>query len=261
MGCGVEANKGQCDTPGFKNRNLARIIHDPRGFQKLELPRKRLQRKDNVIQTSLWQILSWRANCDVQPILYDSDPNCPDFKEIARVTDYVVAYACKGVETFLQEKATISSLVRSSKEITGCHRDVKRVARQVLNKLSGDRLISKQEASVQATGMALYECSETIERHSISGYMKITDRYVISYVTISTKRFDSLTSKVSESGMNENHILKVYARRDKKYSEMSLWDYFVHVFRNGRNNRGRLTIPHFQGGNAQPSFPPSEQYV
>lgn len=129
-----------------------------------------------MIQSSKWQVLSWRANCDVQPIIYESNPKCPDFKEIARVTDYIVAYACKGVETFSQEKETIASLIRSAQEKTSCHRDVQRVARKILNKLCGDKLMSKQEAIVQATGLPLFECLEYIDYHSISGYMKITNR-------------------------------------------------------------------------------------
>ena len=46
---------------------------------------------------------SWRANCDVQILLYDSNPKAPDISEISRVTDYVVAYSCKGNATLKEE--------------------------------------------------------------------------------------------------------------------------------------------------------------
>jgi hypothetical protein len=42
---------------------------------------------------------SWRANCDIQIFLYQSDPNNPNLDEIAAVTDYIVSYTCKGNET------------------------------------------------------------------------------------------------------------------------------------------------------------------
>jgi hypothetical protein len=47
---------------------------------------------------------SWRANCDVQILIYNSDPKNPDLTDIARVTDYIVAYACKGNATMKEER-------------------------------------------------------------------------------------------------------------------------------------------------------------
>ncbi len=46
---------------------------------------------------------SWRGNCDIQLIVYNCDPKYPNISEIARVTDYVVAYACKGNSTVKEE--------------------------------------------------------------------------------------------------------------------------------------------------------------
>ena len=47
---------------------------------------------------------SWRGNCDLQILVYTCDPMHPDIGEIAKVTDYVVSYACKGSTTVKEEK-------------------------------------------------------------------------------------------------------------------------------------------------------------
>ena len=54
---------------------------------------------------------SWRANCDVQLLLYESDPLRPDPAEIAKVTDYVVAYACKGNATMAAERKQVKDII------------------------------------------------------------------------------------------------------------------------------------------------------
>ena len=77
------------------------------------------------------------------------------------------------METFQQEKETICSLVLLANEVYCSQKDVTRVAKQILNNLCGNKLISKQEALIQATGLPLYECSDQIEVVSISGIMQI----------------------------------------------------------------------------------------
>jgi hypothetical protein len=64
-----------------------------------------------VVQSSLDLCQSWRGKCDFQILLYESDPFSPDPSEIAWVTDYVVAYACKGNSTLTEEKRQIKQLV------------------------------------------------------------------------------------------------------------------------------------------------------
>ena len=54
---------------------------------------------------------SWRANCDVQILIYTSDPNNPDPSKIAKVTDYVVGYACKGNKCMKEEKEWMKELI------------------------------------------------------------------------------------------------------------------------------------------------------
>jgi hypothetical protein len=36
---------------------------------------------------------------------------CPDPDEIARVTDYIVAYACKGDKSIVEEKQQMKALI------------------------------------------------------------------------------------------------------------------------------------------------------
>ena len=54
---------------------------------------------------------SWRGNCDVQIIVCDSDPRSPSIAEIAKVTDYVVGYACKGNTTTREERDQAKDLI------------------------------------------------------------------------------------------------------------------------------------------------------
>lgn len=127
-------NPGKFDMLGFLNCNYPAIEFNKQGFKRLELLQKWHKRRENVIQSSKWQVLSQRANCDIQPRNYESYPKCPDFKEIACITDYIVAYACKGIETFSQEKETIALVIYSAQEKTNCHRDVCKVGKKILNK-------------------------------------------------------------------------------------------------------------------------------
>ena len=56
---------------------------------------------------------SWRANCDVQLLIYDCDPLQPSINDIARVTDYIVGYACKGNATTTEEKEQIKHMIKT----------------------------------------------------------------------------------------------------------------------------------------------------
>ena len=47
---------------------------------------------------------SWRGNCDIQILVYNCDIKNPDIGEIAKVTDYVASYACKGNTTAKEER-------------------------------------------------------------------------------------------------------------------------------------------------------------
>ena len=103
----MEKTAGMADTPGFELRGDPIIIADSRGYNKIELSRN----NQRVVQSSMDMLQSWRGNCDFQILLYDCDPFNPDPSEIARVIDYVVAYACKGNCTLAEEKRQIKKLV------------------------------------------------------------------------------------------------------------------------------------------------------
>ena len=71
-----------------------------------------------VNQTSTNLIQTWRGNCDIQILIYDSDPDNFDLKEISKVTDYVVAYSCKGNTTHREEIDTNKKLILAMDEST-----------------------------------------------------------------------------------------------------------------------------------------------
>jgi hypothetical protein len=107
-GCGNEVTKGTCDTPGFPLRSNPGIVKETNGTYKLSLQRNTTR----MVQSSTKLLRLWRANCDVQLILYRSDPRKPDLFEISKVTDYVVSYACKGNSTTESEIASMDPLIR-----------------------------------------------------------------------------------------------------------------------------------------------------
>ena len=106
-GAGDEQTPNQCDTPGFQPRRSAAIVRDDRDFLKLEMPRDNLR----MHQTPLNVIRGWRGNCDLKVLLYSSATGVPDPEEISKVTDYVVAYACKGNETLKVERETLKDFI------------------------------------------------------------------------------------------------------------------------------------------------------
>ena len=69
------------------------------------------------------------------------------------------------------------SLIMAANETFGDHTDVQRLARQLLNKTIGEKMISKQEAMVLVGQLRLVHCSESIDTVSISGYYKLDKNY------------------------------------------------------------------------------------
>ena len=231
-GGGVEKTYGKGDTPGFQLRGIPGICRDLRGFDKIELPRN----NNRILQSSIYQCQSWRANCDLQFLLYESDPDFPDAADIARVTDYIVSYTCKGNESLSEEKAQIKALLMEAKEVTGDCADVKRMARKILNASIGKKIISKQEAMVQTARLKRTMCTERIEKLSISGYYRLE----------------------GGKGGAKSTFLSRYAKRPVLYCDMSLHQYFMHIKNQGE---GIKTVPHYVGGYSQPSYPPSKDYA
>ena len=131
------------------------------------MPRDSDPRSRRIVQTSLQLAQSWRANCDFQFLYYESDPSDPDANDIAKVIDYIVSYVCKGIETLQEEREHNKDLVLVAKEKTSCPKDVKRLARQILDRSLGEKLISKQECMVQLADLKLFICSESFEHVSL----------------------------------------------------------------------------------------------
>jgi hypothetical protein len=182
----------------------------------------------------------WRANCDVQMLIYESNPDCPDPGDIARVTDYIVAYACKGVESLAEEREQTKSLILSAKEDEIGKQDVQRIARKALNRSLGEKLVSKQEAMVQLAKLDLFLCSEMISNVSLSGYYKL-----------------------STGGEGKTTILAKYAKRDtscEKIQQQSLHSYFLEK-EGWHDKQQKYTIPHYTGASCTPVYPPTKEYA
>ena len=63
-------------------------------------------------QISTVLVQSWRANCDIQLLLYDSDPYNPNLAEFAKVADYIVSYITKGNIGYLTEQKIMKELIQ-----------------------------------------------------------------------------------------------------------------------------------------------------
>ena len=227
----------KCDTPGMHPRQTAAIKRDLRGYDRVELPRKEGDRW--VVQASMFLTQGWRANCDLQVLLYDSDPDNPLPEDVGRVTDYIVAYQCKGNETYFQERKYMTDLILHAKEKDGSKGDIRTLARQLLNSSVKSRVISKQECMCLLIGLNLYDCSETIETVSISGEYKLGD------------------------GNVNTTVLSKYAGRANSLRHLSMNQFFFHQ-KAKSNKRGATRlhcIPHYVGGSCDPVFPPTEGYA
>ena len=82
------------------------MLIDDKGIQRLSLKRN----SSRMMQVSLDALQSWRANCDIQLILYDSDPKLPNLEEIS--CDYVVSYTCKGNMRQQTEKNLFKDIIQ-----------------------------------------------------------------------------------------------------------------------------------------------------
>ncbi len=145
MGCGKESRPGSCITPGWALRNSDTIDYDTRGFKKLFLKRDHTR----LLQKSLNCLQSWRANCDVSILIYESDPEHPDASEIAKVIDYVVNYACKGNATLAIERKQVKEFTLNCEAETGDEKDVIKTIQKCLNRSVSNRTITKQKQSVK----------------------------------------------------------------------------------------------------------------
>lgn len=198
-GAGMERNFGKCDTPGFVEKDQPAIVKDPRGFERIDLKRN----NKFVVQASTFLCQGWRGNCDIQYLLYLSDTDDVDASEICRVNNYIVSYSCKGNETEIDEKNGLKHLINAAQTEYGDARDVTKMARRVLNECSKARVISKQEATCQLSGLDLFSCSEKVQVESLSGELRLG------------------TQQEARSS-----LLVRYANRNADLKRMNLYDFF-----------------------------------
>ena len=76
------------------------ISKDQRGFNQLCMKRN----NERFNQTSLYCLQSWRANCDIQIIGYDTDPKNPDLSEIAKFPIMSLTMLVKAIQLYPLKK-------------------------------------------------------------------------------------------------------------------------------------------------------------
>jgi len=227
-------NAGKCDTPGFAMTETPEIRLDKKRSTKLYMPRNNIR----LNQTSTTLLQGWRGNCDLQILVYRCDPKNPDSSEIARVTDYVASYSCKGNYSLKEERQHNRDLIMGAEDFTGDKKDVARVCKQVMNKCASKRLISKQEAMVLLADLPLTLCTEGFESVSLSNSKQI-----------------SLDGEVRQ----HKKLISQYAERTSSFEGLSLYEYF-HKIRNANDDQRRI-IPNFVGVNGTPKYPVESEYA
>ena len=172
----------------------------------------------------------WRANVDIQFLLYDGTLDKTSVAEISQISDYIISYVCKGTETSVQEKNRMKDVILNSSECTGDISDVKRISRHLLNEVIKNRVISKQETMCYIARLPLFSCSEVIENVSISGYKRIGtgSEYSTSFIT-------------------------KYANR-KEYLDKSMHEYFD-IIKNCTVRGSVIVIPNYVGANFDNLYP------
>jgi hypothetical protein len=168
--------------------------------------------------------------------IYEDHENGFSDVDIAKVTNYIVSYACKGVEGYQEEKEQMSSLILSSQNGEGTSNEIHKIARKILNKIVGDKFISKQEAIVQILELNLFECSEHIETISLSRYHKL-----------------------STTNSSQQSFLKEYPKREYMFRHLSLFQYFLE--KKNKLLYEKKTIPHFTGTSLKMKIPISKEYA
>lgn len=233
-GAGQESTSGEADTPGYPLTDEPVIQKDHRKTTRLYMPRNNTK----INQSSMDLLQSWRGNCDVQLLIYNSNPKDPNISEIAKVTDYVVAYSCKGHSTHMEEVEQNKKLILRADELTKDKTDVTRICKQVMNEACKKRMISKQESMVLLGDLDLTLCTETIENVSISRSKRLR--------------------KTEERETNTSHVTK-YTNRSALYENMNMAEYYN--ITNNTDPNAKLMIPNFVGVNGSAVFPVTENYA
>ena len=96
-GAGYESDPGMSNTPGFPLQDKHCLEKTSGNFKKLLLKRNH----PRMVQTSTDMLRSWRGNCDIQILIYESDPKFPNLREIAKVTDRIIKNSEKSRSGYL----------------------------------------------------------------------------------------------------------------------------------------------------------------
>jgi hypothetical protein len=104
----TESAFGKMDTQGLPRMPRSRIITNKKGIFHFRMTRTESVR---VVQHSRILSRSWRANSHIKPLLYYSDPSCPDIGKIEDVCQYVVAYTGKRHNTTQSKKDVIQNIM------------------------------------------------------------------------------------------------------------------------------------------------------
>lgn len=120
----------------------------------------------------------------------------------------------------------------SCDDVSGNIYDVKRVTRQLLNRAVAHRTVPKQESMVELGQLQLVECTEKIEPISLSGCYRL-------------------------QGSSHYDVVSRYRRQAASNPGLSLASYFELL----NKDKPMTVIPHWIGGNGQPTYPVTADYA
>ena len=251
-GCGAEHTPNGKDTPGFMQYDFDTIeVERARGLKFLRLKRNERRMK----QTSMSMLQSWRANCDVSLIVYDTDPVKLNPNDIARVAGYIVSYTTKGNVSYQDEKDSLAALIdNASTEYVGNDEgEIIRISRQILNSLMGTRIISKAEASCELLSLDLYWCTESFKHISMSSFAKLQKKDdagktnpILTYGKRQSDKHLSLNEFLVKKAKLKKHTLPEKGEEGRMRQ---------------RSHKQRSFIFHPTGMNGNPVYPVSSSYA
>jgi hypothetical protein len=213
-GAGEEDGPGTCVTPGFKVISEDEIEEDvKRNIKFLKLKRTENRMKN----TSMCMLQSWRANCDVSLLIYDQDPTKLNFRDIAQVTGYIVAYCSKGNASFSREREVLSEVCNSFEGGVSSipSIDTTSLIKKVLNRMSNSRIISKAEVSSLLLDLPLYKCTESFRHVPITPFVNIVE-------------------KNKQQNSNYVNVIQKYMNRTLQDKDFSLHEFTVKIEENER---------------------------
>ena len=149
----------------------------------------------------------------------------PDLGEIAKITDYIVSYSCKGNITWQEQREQTKKFIMVADSLTNDKEEFKRISKQVLNKTASKRIISKQEAMALLAkqeemaflgDMPFVLCSETIETIPINNSQKL---------------------QLDGKSRTNKRFVSIYANRKAEVHHLSLHEFYIHTKNINKNDK------------------------